>query len=43
MLLMSVGLVWYLNFRYGASQRPELAVPREVGIAIISFSGATPR
>jgi hypothetical protein len=30
MLLMSVGLVWYLNFRYGASQRPELAVPREV-------------
>lgn len=30
LLLMSVGLVWYLNFRYGASQRPELAVPREV-------------
>jgi len=30
MLLMSIGLVWYLNFRYGASQRLELDVPREV-------------
>jgi hypothetical protein len=30
MLLMSIGLVWYLNFRFGASQQPELNVPREV-------------
>jgi hypothetical protein len=31
MLLMSVILIYYLNFRYGASQSPDLtAVPREV-------------
>lgn len=30
MLLMTLGLVYYLNFRYGASQRTELGVLREV-------------
>ena len=28
--LMTLGLIYYLNFRYGASQRPDLDVPREV-------------
>ncbi len=30
MLLTTVVLIYYLNFRYGASQAPELAVAREV-------------
>jgi hypothetical protein len=30
MLLMSLGLIYYLNFRYGASQSPDLTVDREV-------------
>jgi hypothetical protein len=30
MLLMTVVLIYYLNFRYGASQSPELSVEREV-------------
>jgi hypothetical protein len=30
MLLTTVVLIYYLNFRYGASQSPELAVDREV-------------
>ena len=30
MLLMSIVLIYYLNFRYGASQSPDLTVEREV-------------
>ena len=30
MLLMTIVLIYYLNFRYGASQAPALDVPREV-------------